>query len=64
MEAKEKYEGTYKVQYFESSKDVLGFSWAHKMFIKIFGAMKCKTCKRIPTEITHSGYCLACLPKD
>jgi hypothetical protein len=51
------------MKYFKSSKYVIGFSWVHKLWINIFGAIKCETCKRIPTEL-HGTKCVECSIKE
>ena len=55
-----------KARYFKSAEDVNLLNPMQRFWAKIFGKeillIKCKDCKKIPTELI-GGYCWDCLPK-
>lgn len=56
-----------KAKYYKNVNDVIIISPTIRFFSNIFGktlfVVKCKTCKKIPTEI-YGEYCLDCVPKN
>lgn len=56
-----------KTRYFKSAQDVIFINPIQRFCAKIFGkdrlVIKCKDCKKIPTEVI-GGYCWNCLPKS
>jgi hypothetical protein len=51
-------------KYYSKPEHVLFFDPITRLLAKLFGAsafvIKCKDCKRIPTEFTSEGKCLSC----
>ena len=56
-----------KARYFKSANDVGFINPMERFWARIFGkerlVIKCKSCKKIPTEIIDE-YCWDCLPKE